>query len=61
MRKSKHTVAILLPYKEIYSTKFSGAASIWVNDYLSLSNLKKDQQKFNLVFIDADKENYKNL
>ena len=26
----------------------------------SLSNLKKDNQKFNIVFIDADKENYKN-
>ena len=40
MRKSKHTVAILLPYKEIYSTKFSGAASIWVKDYLKKSSLK---------------------
>ena len=26
----------------------------------SLSNLKKKEQKFDLVFIDADKENYKN-
>ena len=26
----------------------------------SLSNLKKNEQKFDLVFIDADKENYKN-
>ena len=34
-------VAILLPYKEIYSKNYSGAASIWVKDYLSLSKLKK--------------------
>ena len=40
MTKSKYTVAILLPYKEIYSTKFSGAASIWVKDYLKKSSLK---------------------
>ena len=26
----------------------------------SISNLKKKEQKFDLVFIDADKENYKN-
>ena len=26
----------------------------------SISNLKKEEQKFDLVFIDADKENYKN-
>ena len=26
----------------------------------SISNLKKEKQKFDLVFIDADKENYKN-
>ena len=26
----------------------------------SISNLKKKEQKFGLVFIDADKENYKN-
>ena len=26
----------------------------------SINNLKKKQQKFDLVFIDADKENYKN-
>ena len=32
-------IAILLPYKEIYSNKFSGAAAIWVKDYLKKSTL----------------------
>ena len=41
MSKSKYTAAILLPYKEIYSSNFSGAASIWVKDYLKKSSLKK--------------------
>ena len=39
MKKKKHSIAILLPYKEIYSTKYSGAASIWVKDYLKKSLL----------------------
>ena len=30
-------IAILLPYKENFSVDESGAASIWVKDYLSLS------------------------
>ncbi len=33
-------IAILLPYKENYNIDNAGAASIWVNDYLSLSKLK---------------------
>ena len=33
-------IAILLPYKENYNIDNAGAASIWVKDYLSLSNLK---------------------
>ena len=41
MKKNKPEIAILLPYKEIYSTNFSGAASIWVKDYLKKSNLAK--------------------
>ena len=35
----KQKIAILLPYKEIYSTTLSGAASIWVKDYLRKSSL----------------------
>ena len=35
----KKDIAILLPYKEKYSVKQAGAASIWVKDYLSLSKL----------------------
>ncbi len=38
MRKK---VAIILPYKEIYSLDHAGAASIWVKDYNQYSNLKK--------------------
>ena len=41
MKKNKHSIAILLPYKEIYSKNFSGAASIWVKDYLKKSLLTK--------------------
>ncbi len=41
MKKTKYSIAILLPYKEIYSTNFSGAASIWVKDYLRKSFLTK--------------------
>ena len=32
-------IAIILPYKEIYSENFAGAASIWVKDYINLSKL----------------------
>ncbi len=39
MIKKRNRIAILLPYKEIYSTNFSGAASIWVKDYLRKSSL----------------------
>ena len=35
-------------------------SSITGNALKSLASLKKDGNKFNLVFIDADKENYKN-
>ena len=38
MRKS---IAILLPYKEKYTLKDAAAASIWVKDYLKISNLAK--------------------
>ena len=35
--KSVNKIAIILPYKEIYSENFSGAASIWVKDYFKKS------------------------
>lgn len=38
----KNKIAIILPYKEIYSDNFAGAASIWVKDYFSFSKLSKD-------------------
>ena len=41
MKKKIKSIAILLPYKEIYSKNFSGAASIWVKDYLGKSLLTK--------------------
>ena len=34
-------IAILLPYKENFTEKSAGAASIWVKDYLNKSKLKK--------------------
>ena len=38
----KNKIAIILPYKEIYSDNFAGAASIWVKDYFCFSKLSKD-------------------
>ena len=35
-------IAIILPYKEIYSENFAGAASIWLKDYNSLSKLSHE-------------------
>ncbi len=35
----KNKIAIILPYKEIYSNNYSGAVSIWVKDYMSKSIL----------------------
>ena len=34
-------ISILLPYKENFTEKSAGAASIWVKDYLNKSKLKK--------------------
>ena len=36
---TKSKIAIILPYKEIYSNNYSGAVSIWVKDYMSKSIL----------------------
>tara|TARA_B100000214_G_scaffold332246_1_gene273651 strand:- start:259 stop:2358 length:2100 start_codon:yes stop_codon:yes gene_type:complete len=38
----KKKIAIILPYKEIYSEKYAGAASIWVKDYCNFSKLKDE-------------------
>jgi len=38
----KKKIAIILPYKEVYSDNFAGAASIWVRDYNLLSSLSKE-------------------
>ena len=35
----KNEIAIILPYKEIYSLNHAAAASIWVKDYNQLSKL----------------------
>ena len=35
----KKKIAIILPYKEIFSHNHAGAASIWVKDYNNLSKL----------------------
>ena len=56
-------IAILLPYKEKYTSKDAAAASIWVKDYLNGSYLKNET----LVFGDLAKnkkpitENFINL
>ena len=36
----------LLPHKEKFSKKKSGSASIWVKDFIKLSNFKKDINVF---------------
>ena len=38
----KKKIAIILPYKEIYSNNNAGAASIWLKDYNDLSSLSKE-------------------
>ena len=59
----KKEIAIILPYKEIYSKNFAGAASIWINDYNKLSSLSKNT----LIYGNLDKrkkpltKNFKNL
>ena len=59
----KNKIAIVLPYKEIYSDNFAGAASIWVKDYFSFSKLSKDT----VIYGNLDKglkpltDNFKNI
>ena len=42
----KKNIAILLPYKEKYTLKDAAAASIWVKDYLKISQLYKQTVVF---------------
>ena len=42
----KKEIAILLPYKEKYTSKDAAAASIWVKDYLKESRLNKQTVVF---------------
>ena len=42
----KKNIAILLPYKEKYTLKDAAAASIWVKDYLKISQLYKQTLVF---------------
>ena len=38
----KKKIAIILPYKEVYSNNNAGAASIWLKDYNHLSSLSAE-------------------
>ena len=42
----KKKIAILLPYKEKYTSHDAAAASIWVKDYLKKSKLSKETLVF---------------
>ena len=59
----KKEIAIILPYKEIYSDNFAGAASIWIKDYNKLSILSNKT----IIYGNLDKgkkpltNNFKNL
>ena len=62
-KKLKYKIAILLPYKEIYSANFSGAASIWVKDYLRKSTLAKSTMVYGYLKgkLKPLTKNFKNL
>tara|TARA_B100000963_G_scaffold347152_1_gene353141 strand:+ start:120 stop:2219 length:2100 start_codon:yes stop_codon:yes gene_type:complete len=59
----KKKIAIILPYKEIYSENFAGAASIWLKDYDRLSRLSEET----IIYGNLDKKlkpltkNFKNI
>ncbi len=67
----KKRIAILLPYKEKYTSDEAAAASIWVKDYLSGSNLKDETLVFgdlaknkkpitgNFINLDVSKVNFR--
>ncbi len=56
-------IAILLPYKENFTEKNAGAASIWVKEYLNKSKLKKRSLVFGNLEDNAKPllKNFKNL
>ncbi len=59
----KKKIAIILPYKEIFSQNYAGAASIWLKDYDALSNLSNQT----LIYGNLDKnlkpitKNFRNI
>ena len=59
----KKKIAIILPYKEIYSEHFAGAASIWLKDYDHMSKLSNQT----IIYGNLDKKlkpltnNFKNI
>ena len=59
----KKKIAILLPYKEIYSPNFSGAASIWVKDYNNLSKFSNLSTIYGNLekFLKPNSKNFKNI
>ncbi len=55
-------ISILLPYKEDYTSKYSGAVSIHVSNLFKYSKLKKDITIFgNTNNTDYLSDNYKNI
>ena len=56
-------IAILLPYKENFTERSAGAASIWVKDYLNKSKLKKRSLVFGYLEDNSKPllRNFKNL
>ena len=48
------SIAILLPFKENYSSKNAGAVSLWVSDFMKYSSYKKSIT----VFGHTNKTNY---
>ena len=42
----KNKIAILLPYKENYTSNKAGAASIWIKDYLKYTKLNYETTIF---------------
>ena len=59
----KKNIAIILPYKEIFSHNHAGAASIWVKDYNNLSKLNS----YTIIYGNLEKKfkpiskNFKNI
>ena len=59
----KKKIAIILPYKEIFSQNYAGAASIWLKDYDAISNLSNQT----LIYGNLDKnlkpitKNFRNI